>query len=64
MEESYHAFGRIDLLVNNAGVAPDKRADLLEASEDSFDRVLLEAKESGAAAVRPLADPILDDTWP
>jgi len=33
VEESYSAFGRIDLLVNNAGVAPDKRVDLLEASE-------------------------------
>jgi NAD(P)-dependent dehydrogenase (short-subunit alcohol dehydrogenase family) len=34
------AFGQIDLLVNNAGVAPDVRADLLEASEESFDRLI------------------------
>ncbi|MEP7765498.1 3-ketoacyl-ACP reductase [Sanguibacter sp. 25GB23B1] len=34
------AWGRIDVLVNNAGVAPSVRADLLEASEDSFDRVM------------------------
>ncbi len=33
-------FGRLDLLVNNAGVAPLVRADILEASEESFDRVL------------------------
>jgi 3-oxoacyl-[acyl-carrier protein] reductase len=33
-------FGRLDLLVNNAGVAPKIRADLLDASEESFDRVL------------------------
>jgi len=33
-------FGRIDLLVNNAGVAPDVRADILEASEASFDRLI------------------------
>jgi len=33
-------FGRMDMLVNNAGVAPDVRADLLEASEASFDRVM------------------------
>jgi 3-oxoacyl-[acyl-carrier protein] reductase len=33
-------FGWIDLLVNNAGVAPEVRADLLQASEESFDRVL------------------------
>ncbi len=32
--------GRIDLLVNNAGVAPNVRADILEASEESFDRLL------------------------
>jgi 3-oxoacyl-[acyl-carrier protein] reductase len=33
-------FGRLDLLVNNAGVAPEVRADLLEASESSFDRLI------------------------
>jgi len=33
-------FSRLDLLVNNAGVAPDTRADILEASEQSFDRLI------------------------
>jgi 3-oxoacyl-[acyl-carrier protein] reductase len=33
-------FGRLDLLVNNAGLAPSTRADLLEATEESFDRLL------------------------
>ncbi|MEK7675073.1 MAG: 3-ketoacyl-ACP reductase [Verrucomicrobiota bacterium] len=33
-------FGRLDLLVNNAGVAPDARADILEAGEESFDRLI------------------------
>jgi 3-oxoacyl-[acyl-carrier protein] reductase len=33
-------FGRCDLLVNNAGVPPLKRMDILEATEESFDRVL------------------------
>ena len=32
--------GWIDVLVNNAGVAPKARADLLEATEDSFDRII------------------------
>ncbi len=34
------AFGRLDVLVNNAGVAPKVRADILEAGEDSYDRVM------------------------
>ena len=38
--ETVEAFGRIDLLVNNAGVAPKERADLLEMTEESFDRVI------------------------
>ena len=33
-------FGRLDVLVNNAGVAPKERKDILEASEESFDWVL------------------------
>ncbi|HBB93143.1 MAG TPA: 3-ketoacyl-ACP reductase [Bacteroidales bacterium] len=33
-------FGRIDLLVNNAGVAPLKRLDVLEAGPESFDRLI------------------------
>jgi len=33
-------FGRLDVLVNNAGVAPDVRADVLDATEESFDRLM------------------------
>lgn len=33
-------FGRIDVLVNNAGVAPKKRMDILETTEESMDFVL------------------------
>ena len=33
-------FGRLDALVNNAGVAPETRADILEATESSYDRVM------------------------
>ena len=40
VEEALQAFGRIDALVNNAGVAPLVRADLLEMTEESFDRVI------------------------
>ncbi|MCC7519853.1 MAG: 3-ketoacyl-ACP reductase [Verrucomicrobiae bacterium] len=40
VEETLRLFGRLDLLVNNAGVAPAVRADLLDASEESLDRLL------------------------
>jgi NAD(P)-dependent dehydrogenase (short-subunit alcohol dehydrogenase family) len=40
LEEIRATFGRLDVLVNNAGVAPDVRADVLEASEESFDRLI------------------------
>ena len=33
-------FGRLNVLVNNAGVAPNVRADLLEATEESYERVM------------------------
>jgi NAD(P)-dependent dehydrogenase (short-subunit alcohol dehydrogenase family) len=40
VDEVLAAYGRIDMLVNNAGVAPNVRADLLEAGEESFDRLI------------------------
>lgn len=39
VEETFGRFARLDVLVNNAGVAPLVRADLLEAGEESFDRL-------------------------
>jgi 3-oxoacyl-[acyl-carrier protein] reductase len=39
VQQTLAAFGRIDLLVNNAGVAPAVRADVLDAGEESFDRL-------------------------
>lgn len=33
-------FGRLDVLVNNAGIAPKERRDILETTEESFDQVL------------------------
>ncbi len=40
IEEIRKSCGRLDLLVNNAGVAPNVRADILDAGEDSFDRLM------------------------
>jgi len=40
LDEVYNAWGRIDVLVNNAGVAPLKRLDMLETTPESFDRLI------------------------
>jgi NAD(P)-dependent dehydrogenase (short-subunit alcohol dehydrogenase family) len=40
LDETLKHFGAIHVLVNNAGVAPKNRSDLLEMSEESFDEVL------------------------
>jgi NAD(P)-dependent dehydrogenase (short-subunit alcohol dehydrogenase family) len=34
------AYGRVDLLVNNAGMAPRQRMDMLQATEASYDEVM------------------------
>lgn len=40
VRDASSSFGRVDVLVNNAGIAPRVRADILEATEESFDEVL------------------------
>ncbi len=40
IELTKEKFGRCNMLVNNAGVAPSQRADILEATEQSYDRVM------------------------
>lgn len=40
VERTKAIFGRCDMLVNNAGVAPLKRMDILGATEESYDRVM------------------------
>lgn len=40
VESVRNRFERLDVLVNNAGVAPSERADILEASEESFERLV------------------------
>jgi NAD(P)-dependent dehydrogenase (short-subunit alcohol dehydrogenase family) len=33
-------FGKLNILVNNAGIAPSVRADILDAGEESFDQLI------------------------
>jgi NAD(P)-dependent dehydrogenase (short-subunit alcohol dehydrogenase family) len=40
VSESLDKFGRIDLLVNNAGIGPRQRLDILETSEESMHEVI------------------------
>ena len=40
IEETRARYGRLDLLVNNAGVAPAERRDLLDATPESYERVM------------------------
>jgi 3-oxoacyl-[acyl-carrier protein] reductase len=40
LKRALDEFGKIDVLVNNAGVAPEKRLDVLETTPESYDRLL------------------------
>jgi len=40
IREAREKFGALDLLVNNAGIAPRERRDVLEATEESFDELV------------------------
>ena len=40
LEKTLARFGELNALVNNSGVAPLVRADILDAAEESFDRVM------------------------
>ena len=36
----YKHFDRVNVLINNAGIAPSERRDILDATEESFEKVL------------------------
>ena len=40
LNQTLTSLGRIDVLVNNAGVAPKKRLDIMETTPESYDRLL------------------------
>jgi NAD(P)-dependent dehydrogenase (short-subunit alcohol dehydrogenase family) len=52
IDSTRKTFGRLDLLVNNAGVAPKARDDILQATEESFDR-LIEQVNGNSSQFRP-----------
>ncbi len=40
LQQSINHFGHLNVLVNNAGIAPQERKDLLEMNEESYDGVM------------------------
>lgn len=40
VDATLNRFGRLDALVNNAGISPEPRLDILETTEESYDNVL------------------------
>ena len=66
LELTYSKFKRIDVLVNNAGVAPENRLDILDTTPESYDRIL-SVNSRGAffltqRAARKMIDLVQKDT--
>ena len=61
-------YGRLDVLVNNAGIAPRQRVDLLQATVESFEEVMrvnLEGPHflTQASAAWMVEERLADETW-
>lgn len=63
LEECLKRFGRVDVLVNNAGVAPTERRDILEMSEESFDRVMSVNTKGTLFLTQLVAKQMLKQEW-
>ena len=53
-------FGRLNVLVNNAGIAPKERRDVLETSEESYDQVLSTNLKSNYFLTQQVANWMID----
>ena len=63
LDETLARFGRVDVLVNNAGVAPLERKDILEMSEESFDRVMGINTKGTLFLTQLVANQMLKQEW-
>jgi 3-oxoacyl-[acyl-carrier protein] reductase len=64
LRQTLDAFGRVDALVNNAGIAPRVRADLTETSEASFEELLRVNLQGPFFLTQAVANHWLDQPYP
>lgn len=60
-EQIQQEYGRLDVLVNNAGVGPKNRLDILETSEDSYDWVMNVNLRGPFFLTRRIANRMIDE---
>ncbi len=63
LAEVERRLGRIDALINNAGIAPLERADMLEAGEASFEALLRTNLQGPYFLTQAVARRWLEDPW-
>lgn len=61
IEETRSRFGRLDSLINNAGITSPGRKDILEADEDAFDTVI-DINLKGPFFLTKLAAPLIRES--
>ena len=61
VDETCSRFGRLDTLINNAGITSPGRKDILEADEDAFDKVM-DINLKGPFFLTKLAAPLIKES--